>query len=149
MVNYAVNDRDQFQSAPLWMETKNQDLHTGSRGNNTAKPGARNAGGRPLELFSAGETRELGTRKNGGEEQLRTCCSASLYALEAADAETVGGFSPAAFVLNTPEISQSLLQAIANASAGTAARDLNEAVGDLTGEDLEVCSATAQKNRWL
>jgi hypothetical protein len=89
--------KDQYQGAPLWMET--QSVHTDAKGSYTVQLGATLSQGLPLELFSTGEARWLGVRVNGGDEQPRILLLSVPYALKAADAETVGGFSPAAFVL--------------------------------------------------
>jgi hypothetical protein len=55
--------------------------------------------GQPVELFSLSEARSLNLRSSGGGEQSRSLLLNVPYARKAADAETVGGFSPSAFVL--------------------------------------------------
>ena len=101
--------KDQYEGAPLWLETQN--LKTDARGNYSVQLGATKTEGLPLELFSAGESRWLGVRLNGGEEQARVLLLSVPYALKAADAETVGGLPASAF----------LLAAAANGNAGGAA----------------------------
>jgi len=101
--------KDQSDGAPLWLETQN--LKTDVRGNYSVQLGATKPEGLPLELFSAGESRWLGVRLNGGEEQARVLLLSVPYALKAADAETVGGLPASAF----------LLAAAANGNAAAAA----------------------------
>jgi hypothetical protein len=89
--------KEQSEGAPLWLETQN--LQTDARGNYSVQLGATKPEGLPLELFSAGESRWLGVRLNGGEEQARVLLLSVPYALKAADAETVGGLPASAFLL--------------------------------------------------
>jgi hypothetical protein len=89
--------KEQSEGAPLWLETQN--LQTDARGNYSVELGATKPEGLPLELFSAGESRWLGVRLNGSEEQARVLLLSVPYALKAADAETVGGLPASAFLL--------------------------------------------------
>ncbi len=86
--------------APLWLETQN--VQADGKGNYTVRLGATKAEGMPLELFTSNTARWLGVRMNGGEEQPRVLLVSVPYALKAADAETIGGLPPSAFVLATP-----------------------------------------------
>lgn len=95
--------KDQYDGAPLWLETQN--VQADSKGNYTIQLGATKPEGLPLELFTSGEARWLGVRVNSGEEQPRVLLLSVPYALKAADAETVGGLPPSAFVLSTPATS--------------------------------------------
>jgi endosialidase-like protein len=95
-VTFAIY-KDQYDGAPLWMETQN--VQADARGNYSVQLGATRSEGLPLELFASGEARWLGVRINGGEEQPRVLLLSVPYALKAADAETVGGLPPAAFML--------------------------------------------------
>src|ERR1700734_83003 len=95
--------KDQYEGAPLWMETQN--VTANSKGNYTIQLGATRPEGLPLELFSSGEARWLGVRVNGGEEAPRVLLLSVPYALKAADAETIGGLPPSAFVLAAPSTS--------------------------------------------
>jgi hypothetical protein len=95
-VTFAIY-RDQYEGSPLWMET--QSLNTDAKGNYTAQLGATRTEGLPLDLFTSGEARWLGVRINGGEEQPRVLLLSVPYALKAADAETIGGLPPSAFML--------------------------------------------------
>ena len=98
-VTFAIY-REQSEGAPLWIETQN--VQADSKGNYTAQLGATKRAGLPLDLFTSGEARWLGVRINGGEEQPRVLLLSVPYALKAADAETIGGLPPSAFVLAAP-----------------------------------------------
>jgi len=100
-VSFAIYG-EQNGGAPLWMET--QSIKADSKGSYTAQLGLTKTGGLPLELFSAGEPRWLGVRVNGGEEQPRVLLLSVPYALKAADAETIGGLPPSAFMLAAPAL---------------------------------------------
>jgi hypothetical protein len=82
--------------APIWAETQNVQLDTSGR--YTVLLGATKSEGVPLELFTSGEARWLGVRVEGRVEQKRVLLLSVPYALKAADAETVGGLPPSAFV---------------------------------------------------
>jgi hypothetical protein len=95
-VTFAIY-KDQYEGAPLWLETQN--IQADPKGNYTIQLGATKPDGLPLDLFNSGEARWLGVRVNGGEEQARVVLLSVPYALKAADAETIGGLPPSAFVL--------------------------------------------------
>ena len=101
-VTFAIY-KDQYEGSPLWLETQN--VTANSKGNFTIQLGATKPEGLPLELFSSPEARWLGVRVNGGEEQPRVLLLSVPYALKAADAETIGGLPPSAFVLAAPATS--------------------------------------------
>jgi len=88
--------KDQYEGAPLWLETQN--VQADSEGNYSVQLGATKPEGLPLDLFSSGEARWLGVTVNGGQEQPRILLLSVPYALKAADAETIGGLPPSAFV---------------------------------------------------
>jgi hypothetical protein len=96
-VSFAIYS-EQYEGSPLWLETQN--VQADSRGNFTAQLGAATSGGVPLQLFSSGQARWLGVRVDGGEEQPRVLLLSVPYALKAADAQTLGGLPPSAFVLS-------------------------------------------------
>jgi hypothetical protein len=98
-VTFAIY-KDQYEGSPLWLETQN--VTADSKGNYAIQLGATKAEGLPLELFSSGEARWLGVRVNGGAEQPRVLLLSVPYALKAADAETIGGLPPSAFVRAAP-----------------------------------------------
>jgi hypothetical protein len=92
--------KDQYEGAPLWMETQN--VNSDARGNYTVQLGATSAEGLPLDLFISGEARWLGVRVNGGEEQPRVVLLSVPYALKAGDAQILGGLPASAFMLAAP-----------------------------------------------
>jgi trimeric autotransporter adhesin len=106
---------EQNGGAPLWMETQN--ITADSKGSYTAQLGVTKPAGIPLELFSTGEARWLGVRVNGGEEQPRVLLLSVPYALKAADAETIGGLPPSAFMLAAPPIAGGGVSGASPASA--------------------------------
>lgn len=93
--------KDQFEGSPLWLETQN--IQGDAKGNYTVQLGATKPEGLPLDLFSSGEARWLGVSINGGSEQPRILLLSVPYALKAADAETIGGLPPSAFMLATSQ----------------------------------------------
>ena len=98
-VTFAIY-KDQDGGSPLWLESQN--VQADAKGNYTAQLGATQSDGLPLDLFTSGEARWLGVTVNGGQEQSRILLLSVPYALKAADAETLGGLPPSAFVLATP-----------------------------------------------
>ena len=54
------------------------------------------------DLFNSGEARWLGVQVDRQAEQPRVLLVSAPYALKAADAETIGGLPPSAFVLAAP-----------------------------------------------
>jgi hypothetical protein len=92
--------KDQSGGAPLWMETQN--IHVDTKGNYTALLGSTKPEGLPADLFSSNEARWLGVQLEGQAEQPRVVFVSVPYALKAADAETIGGLPPSAFVRANP-----------------------------------------------
>ncbi len=90
--------KDQQGGSPLWLEVHNAQLD--DQGRYTVLLGSTKSEGLPLELFSSGEARWLGVQLNlpGEEEQPRVLLVSVPYALKAADAETLGGKPPSAFL---------------------------------------------------
>jgi hypothetical protein len=97
--------RDQFDGAPLWLESQN--VAVDEYGRFAVLLGSATSGGLPVELFSSGESRWLGvqpiqSRDSDGAvlpEQPRVLLVSVPYALKAADAETLGGLPASAFLL--------------------------------------------------
>jgi hypothetical protein len=85
---------------PLWIETQN--ITPRSNGQYTATLGVTTAQGLPPDIFSTGEARWLAVQVAGEAEQPRVLLVAVPYAMKAADAATVGGLPPSAFVLAAP-----------------------------------------------
>ena len=93
--------KDQQGGAPLWMETQNVKLD--KTGHYSVTLGSTNSKGLPSDLFANGEARWLGLQVQGETEQPRTLLMSVPYALKAADAETIGGLPPSAFLkANSP-----------------------------------------------
>ncbi len=67
-VTFAIY-KDQYEGAPLWLETQNVQADT--KGNYTVQLGATKPAGLPLDLFSSGDARWLGVTVNGAQEQPR------------------------------------------------------------------------------
>jgi len=83
--------------APLFMEVQN--VRPDGSGRYTVHLGATKPAGLPIDLFASGEARWLGVQIEGLAEEPRVLLLSVPYALKAADAETVGGLPPSAFVL--------------------------------------------------
>ena len=121
--------KDQSDGAPLWMETQN--VQADAKGNYTVQLGATKPDGLALDLFNSGEARWLGVTINGGGEQPRILLLSVPYALKAADAETIGGLPPSAFVLankNQATVPASQTRATVVATKNNAALATNPAV---------------------
>lgn len=89
--------REANGGTPLWQETQNVQLD--SQGHYEVMLGASADLGIPLELFAAGEPRWLGVQVlvPGESEQPRVMMVSVPYALEAGDAQTLGGLPASAF----------------------------------------------------
>ena len=92
--------RDQEGGAPVWMETQN--VKPDNAGRYSAQLGATRSEGLPPETFMTGEARWLAVQAAGAPEQPRVLLVAVPYAMKAADAETIGGLPPSAFMLAVP-----------------------------------------------
>jgi hypothetical protein len=97
--------KDEHGSAALWIETQN--VTADISGRYTVQLGASKPDGLRAELFTSGEARWLGVSINGQAEQPRVLLLSVPYALKAADAETIDGLPPSAFVLAVPPNSNS------------------------------------------
>jgi hypothetical protein len=95
--------KDSQGGAPLWLET--QSVQADKSGHYTVALGATNANGLPADVFASGGARWLAVQAQGQAEQPRTLLMSVPYAMKAADAETIGGLPPSAFVLAAPAIS--------------------------------------------
>ncbi len=89
--------KDAQGGAPLWMETQN--VHPDRTGHYSVVLGSTTSQGLPQDVFASGEARWLAAQVAGQEEQPRVLLVAVPYALKAADAATIGGLPPSAFVL--------------------------------------------------
>jgi hypothetical protein len=117
--------KEESAGSPLWLETQN--IQADAKGSYTVQLGASKPDGLPLDLFSSGEARWLGVSINGGAEQPRVLLLSVPYALKAADAETIGGLPPSAFVLAGPANAAGVVAA--SSSSSSAADGLPPALG--------------------
>ena len=106
--------KEQYDGPPLWLETQN--VQADARGNYTVQLGTTKSEGLPLSLFSSGAAHWLGVTVNGEAELPRVLLLSVPYALKAADAQTLGGLPPSAFVLAgpTPAPASTSATAVAN-----------------------------------
>jgi len=90
---------EQEGGTALWSEDQNVDLD--ANGNYTVQLGATKNGGVPLDLFSGTEARwlQVDFHLPANVTMPRVLLVSVPYALKAADAETIGGLPPSAFVL--------------------------------------------------
>ena len=88
--------KEQAGGTPLWLETQN--VTGDSRGNYTVLLGSTKPQGLPADLFTSNEAQWLSVQVEGQAEQARILFVSVPYALKAADAETIGGLPPSAFV---------------------------------------------------
>src|SRR5271156_1188635 len=88
--------QEQQGGAPLWLETQN--VQADKTGHYSVALGSASSQGLPASLFASGEARWLGVEVQGQAEQPRTVLMSVPYALKAADAETIGGLPPSAFL---------------------------------------------------
>jgi hypothetical protein len=117
-VTFSLYQEAQGGSA-LWVETQN--VNPDKTGHYTVMLGSTTTQGLPSEVFASGEARWLEVQVQGQAEQPRTVLMSVPYALKAADAETIGGLPPSAF-----------LKAAAPGSASAAAT-ANQAPAGITG----------------
>ena len=92
--------KDEQGGAPLWLETQN--VTPDRMGRYSVQLGTTSANGLPSDLFVSGEARWLAVQVVNDAEQTRVLLVAVPYAMKAADAETIGGLPPSAFVLAAP-----------------------------------------------
>lgn len=87
---------------PLWQEVQNARID--EQGHYEVMLGTASSEGIPSELFNSGEPRWLGAQLllPGREEQPRVLMVSVPYALEAANAQTLGGLPPSAFAKVAP-----------------------------------------------
>jgi hypothetical protein len=88
---------DSDAKSPLWQETQN--VVADRQGHFEVVLGSNTNQGMPLNLFSAGESRWIGVQPllPGEEERARVLMVSVPYALQAANAETLGGLPASAF----------------------------------------------------
>lgn len=89
--------KEDHGGAALWMETQN--VRPNDSGHYTVLLGASSSSGLPRDIFASGEARWLAVQVADQAEQTRVLLVAVPYAMKAADAETIRGLPPSAFVL--------------------------------------------------
>src|SRR5450432_1681085 len=82
------------------METQN--VHVDRMGNYSVMLGSTTGTGLPTELFESGEARWMSVQAPGQAEQPRMLLLSVPYAMKSADAETIGGLPPSAFLRAAP-----------------------------------------------
>lgn len=92
--------KDAQGGTPLWMETQN--VQADENGRYSVMLGSTKSQGLPTDLFASGEARWLSIQVQGQPEQDRILLLSVPYALKAADAQTIGGLPPSAFLLASP-----------------------------------------------
>jgi hypothetical protein len=110
--------KDAQTETPLWMETQN--VHPDANGRYSVQLGSTKPNGLPTDVFASGEARWLGVQAEGQPQQPRVLLLSVPYALKAADAETVGGLPPSAFVLAAPQSSGTMASSGSSASPTSA-----------------------------
>ena len=122
---------DSTGGTPLWQEAQN--THLDQQGHYEVMLGSTGNEGIPTELFTSGEPRWLGVQAllPGSEEEPRVLLVSVPYALEAADAQTLGGLPASAFAkagstsaalsAPSPEITAASTAALAVAGLGATA----------------------------
>ncbi len=94
-VTFAIY-KQQEGGAPVWLETQN--VTPDASGRYSVLLGSTTATGLPSDLFSQQEQRWLGIQVQGQPEQPRVLLVSVPYAINAHDAETLGGLPASAFV---------------------------------------------------
>jgi hypothetical protein len=89
--------KEEQGGAPLWMETQN--IAPDSSGHYDVQLGSTSANGIPADIFQTGQARWLAVEISSEAEQPRVMLVAVAYAMKAADAATIGGLPPSAFVM--------------------------------------------------
>jgi trimeric autotransporter adhesin len=127
--------------SPLW--TESQKVQLDDQGHYTVLLGATEPDGLPLDLFTSGEAQWLGIQPQlpGYVEQPRVLLVGMPYALKAADADTVGGLPPSAFVMAAP-------QATGSASPGTSSSQVSSDTGSLPPAALNGSGTTNYVPLW-
>ena len=88
--------KEQSGGAPLWMETQN--VQADNSGHYATRLGSTTSRGIPADVFAGGAARWLSVQPSGQAEQPRVELVSGPYALKAADAQTLGGLPPSAFL---------------------------------------------------
>jgi hypothetical protein len=102
-IRFIIYD-ESTHGTPLWQEEQN--VQVDQQGRYEVMLGATGNEGIPMELFTAGEPRWLGVQPllPGSDEEPRIRLVSVPYALEAADAQTLGGLPASAFAKASPSV---------------------------------------------
>jgi trimeric autotransporter adhesin len=122
--------KEQQGGAPLWLEVQN--VRPDKAGRYTVTLGSTSSEGLPTALFASGEARWLGVQAEGQAEQPRVLLLSVPYAMKAADAETIGGLPPSAFMLAGPAANSAPSAATQSSSLTMAATAPPPAGSDVT-----------------
>ena len=132
-VTFAIY-KDEEGGAPLWTETQN--VQADAKGNYSVQLGATTPEGLALDLFTSGDARWLGVRVNGGDERSRVLLLSVPYALKAADAETIGGLPPSAFLRSDVAEGARVDQMPTRSKPGATKAQDSQANADVTGKGV-------------
>jgi hypothetical protein len=142
-VKFVIYDAAKGGTA-VWEEVQN--VQPGADGSYEVMLGATSPEGVPMDLFSTGSPRWLGVEvlRPGSEEEARVLMVSVPYAMEAADAQTLGGLPPSAFaksesttsapastIVTEPSIVNS--PAVIAPSASALSTTTSSSTGDITG----------------
>ena len=132
----------------LWQESQN--VRVDEQGRYAALLGVTKPEGVPPELFSSGQPRWLGVQAQlpGASELPRTLLASVPYALEAGDAQTLGGLPPSAFLRAAPGNSSQASQSgdnpansVAQTVVGIAAGGVGQSTGQVVSAPSRVANA--------
>jgi hypothetical protein len=118
-IKFTIYDDSKAGNA-LWQEVQN--VQVDAAGRYEAILGITTPEGMPLDIFPSGAPRWFGSEivRPGSVEEPRELMVSVPYALEAADAQTLGGLPASAFVKANPGVSSSVASGAVIASSGIA-----------------------------
>jgi hypothetical protein len=119
--------KDERSGVALWQELQNVLLDPS--GHYSLLLGATAVQGLPLELFTSGEPRWLGIQVQGESEQVRTLLAAVPYAMQAQEAENLGGLPASEFVTRSELQGVGLKSSAMAVNAGSASSSSSPAGG--------------------
>ena len=131
--------KDASGQVPVWQETQNVQLN--SAGHYSVLLGATTDEGLPVEIFSTGEARWLGTQPDGQAEQPRVLLLSVGYALKAADADMLGGRPASDFALAVNQDSMSPQSASAAVQSDSARLQIGAGTMPSLGVPATPCSS--------
>jgi len=131
----------------LWQEIQNVQIDNGGR--YEVMLGASTSDGIPIDIFTAGAPRWLGIQmvRPGTEEEPRILMVSVPYAMEAADAQTLGGLPVSAFAKAAPDVSSVTASATETAVANTSIRAATGTVAEASNSEVSVAPNPAIEGR--